>query len=332
MGSHVPLLLSLEVAFWRFLSGAASFLIRHVFRAAPARPAFTLAVPVPDPPGAITLHVWTPPGYTRPTAAAPAATRRPLLVSFHGGGYAIGGARDDARWLAEAAARAGVVAVSVAYRLAPAHPFPVGVHDAAAAVRHLWTHAADLGVDPRRTMLSGFSAGGNFSLAVPLLLHRERANGASPDPETEGRIVGIVAFYPPTDYTRSRADRLASNPRSAGIPARLYTIFDRSYLRMGPPVDREDVRLSPLRAPDEMLREALPQRVAIFTCEWDMLLREGEEFRERLKGLGKEVGGRVVMGAIHAWDKRQGWSGPEEKTVKAYGDALVEMERMLEGS
>ena len=331
MGTRVPFLLALELKVWRFLSNLNTFLIRHLYRSAPAKPTFTITVPVSDPPGSITLHVWTPPDHALPAAPSPGAPRRPLLVNFHGGGYTLGHALDDARWLADAAARAGVVAVSVDYRLAPEHPFPVGVRDSVAAVRHLWAHADRLGVDPRRTVLSGFSAGGNLALAVPLLIYRQRAHVAAAARLAEGLIVGVVAFYPATDYTRSRAERRASNPRAAGIPPRLSTIFDRCYLDMAPPVDYEDVRLSPGRAPDEMLIEALPRRVAIITCEWDMLLREGQELRERLKGLGKIVGGAMVRHAVHGWDKRQGWRGPDEKTVMAYADAIVEMERMLEG-
>ena len=62
--------------------------------------------------------------------------------------------------------------VSVDYRLAPEYPFSVGVEDSADAVVYLAAHAEELRLDPHRVALSGFSAGGNFALAVPFLLYR----------------------------------------------------------------------------------------------------------------------------------------------------------------
>jgi acetyl esterase/lipase len=53
---------------------------------------------------------------------------------YHGGGYAVGGL-DNETLLLRRWARLGGVAVNVDYRLAPEHPFPVGIHDAYDALK-----------------------------------------------------------------------------------------------------------------------------------------------------------------------------------------------------
>jgi acetyl esterase/lipase len=97
--------------------------------------------------------------------------RFPVVVNYHGGGFTLGTERDDARWASAVVSQTNAVMVSVAYRLAPEYPFSVGVEDATDAVIYLAAHAEELSLDPHRISLSGFSAGGNFSFAVPLILY-----------------------------------------------------------------------------------------------------------------------------------------------------------------
>jgi acetyl esterase/lipase len=63
------------------------------------------------------------------TSKQPPADGSPVLVMYHGGWYCLGGLENEAllcqKWVAEC----GGVSVNVEYRLAPEHPFPVGVND-----------------------------------------------------------------------------------------------------------------------------------------------------------------------------------------------------------
>ena len=64
----------------------------------------------------------------------------PLVVHFHGGGFALGTAAQT-DWLnSGVAARTPALVVSVDYRLAPEHPFPASTQDAFDALD--WLHAA----------------------------------------------------------------------------------------------------------------------------------------------------------------------------------------------
>uniref|UniRef100_J3MY70 Alpha/beta hydrolase fold-3 domain-containing protein n=1 Tax=Oryza brachyantha TaxID=4533 RepID=J3MY70_ORYBR len=91
----------------------------------------------------------------------------PLLVYFHGGGFIIESA-DSAtyhNYLNAVAAVAGVLVVSVNYRLAPENPLPAGYEDSWAAL--LWAVSrkddwlAEHG-DTARVFVAGDSAGGNI--------------------------------------------------------------------------------------------------------------------------------------------------------------------------
>ncbi|WP_441249844.1 alpha/beta hydrolase [Kitasatospora sp. McL0602] len=119
------------------------------------------------------------------------ATGPGRLLYLHGGGYLIGSPETHAGLVGELARRAGLVAISVDYRLAPEHPFPAAVEDGLAAYRELLA----TGMDPRHLVLAGDSAGAGLSLAT-LLAARE---AGLPQP------AAVVLFSPWVDLTVSGA-------------------------------------------------------------------------------------------------------------------------------
>jgi triacylglycerol lipase len=95
------------------------------------------------------------------TTAAGAAPR-PVFVFIHGGGFVSGERRMSETFYDNVgiwAARNGMIGVNMTYRLAPAHPWPAGAEDTAAAVAWLRRHIAARGGDPARIFLAGHSAG-----------------------------------------------------------------------------------------------------------------------------------------------------------------------------
>ena len=96
----------------------------------------------------------------------------PVLVYYHGGGFVFSSIDAVDRLVRLIAGEAGVIVVSVAYRLAPEHPFPAPQDDAEDAFAWTRAHAAEFGGDPARVAVGGDSAGGQLALAVSL---RQRA-------------------------------------------------------------------------------------------------------------------------------------------------------------
>jgi acetyl esterase/lipase len=88
------------------------------------------------------------------------------LLYLHGGAYQIGSPATLRHLVALLSGVAQARALSLDYRLAPEHPFPAAVDDAAAAYR--WLVAE--GTDPARIAVAGDSAGGGLALGTLVAL------------------------------------------------------------------------------------------------------------------------------------------------------------------
>jgi len=288
-------------------------------------------------PGKVRLYFYTPKDYGKDKNK-----KYPCIVNFHGGGFTLGAATDDARWCTAVVQQTGCVVVSVDYRRAPEHPFPTAVEDGADAVMHLWDHANEYLLDADKFGVSGFSAGGNMAITVPLRLQDVllRRRGAEPGfvssnapvvLEHEHNVVKIVlAFYPTLDYTKTRKERAASNVHVKELPHFFTKLFDASYLH--PPTDvlMHSPFLSPGAASDELL-SFLPEDIILYTCEYDELLAEGERFRDRIKKLGKSVKYKMIEKQPHAWDKSPNPFYEDKQAVEAYKEACNDIKRLFFG-
>lgn len=89
------------------------------------------------------------------------------ILYLHGGGYVIGSPTSH-RHLTEAlSAASGAAVFSADYRLAPEHPYPAAVEDAAAAYQGL---LEEKGLRPDDIMIAGDSAGGGLTIAALLMI------------------------------------------------------------------------------------------------------------------------------------------------------------------
>ena len=96
------------------------------------------------------------------TTARRASEGVPTVVVFHGGGLA-GGSRNSTADVANYFASLGFVGVNSTYRLAPAHTWPSGPEDIAAAVTWLQENISNYGGDPTQVFVMGLSTGAYHS-------------------------------------------------------------------------------------------------------------------------------------------------------------------------
>jgi acetyl esterase len=88
-----------------------------------------------------------------------AAGALPVVVYWHGGGYALGDLDGYDKVCRQLCQDTGAIVASAAYRLAPEHPFPAAPEDAWAALQWVAENARRLGGDPTRLAVAGDSAG-----------------------------------------------------------------------------------------------------------------------------------------------------------------------------
>jgi acetyl esterase len=209
----------------------------------------------------------------------------PLLVFAHGGGWTLGDLDTHDEPCRLLCRHAGIHVLSIDYRLAPEHPFPAALDDVMAAWRWARAHTAQLGADASRVAIGGDSGGGTFSAVTARLL----ARAGGPVPALQ------VLIYPATD--------LAERRRSSELFGEGFLLtkadrdwFDENYLA-GTGVDREDARVSPLRAAD---LSGLPPAIVV-TAGFDLLRDEGEAYGAALRAAGNQVTTYRASSLIHGF-------------------------------
>lgn len=91
----------------------------------------------------------------------------PVVVFFYGGNW-NSGMRQDYKFVGEALASRGIVAVIADYRLYPQVRYPAFVEDSAQAVAWSLNHIQEFGGDPKRLYVMGHSAGAYNAAMVAL--------------------------------------------------------------------------------------------------------------------------------------------------------------------
>ena len=232
--------------------------------------------------------------------AVPARVYRPdddaraALVFFHGGGYVIGSIETHDALCRELAAGAGIVVVSVEYRLAPEHPYPAPLDDGQDALAAIAERADELGLDPARLAVGGDSAGGNLATVVA----GRWAERRDTDPELPSLRFQLL-YYPVCEFSgpAGRFPSLVENGSGYLLTAEVMDFFGRTYLT-GTQVDPASADVSPINAAPSDLAELPP--ALIITAEYDPLRDEGEAYAARLAEAGVDVTVTRYDGAVHS--------------------------------
>ncbi|QXC62747.1 alpha/beta hydrolase [Aquihabitans sp. G128] len=139
--------------------------------------------------------------------AGDTARDRAAIVWVHGGGF-VGGGKGDERPQVEAFARRGFVVVSIDYRLLSngcsgstlgtecTNAAAAAIADGKAAVRWLRSQAVDLGLDPGRITIAGFSAGAIVATGVGVLGEDPGASGNPGQPSDVAAFISVAGGLP----------------------------------------------------------------------------------------------------------------------------------------
>ncbi|MDH4075066.1 MAG: alpha/beta hydrolase, partial [Acidimicrobiia bacterium] len=215
--------------------------------------------------------LWTP-GPAAGPGDRPLATGGPIVVYFHGGGYALG-SPEVALPITQRLAAGGLGVVSVGYRLAPEHPWPAAVTDAVAVFR-----AVRKAAPGRRLAVGGDSAGGNLALSVAQRTRHDGDAGGGPG--------AMVLFSPHLDHGGPL--RRGDDTDEAGA-AWLRAAYCGS-------ADPADPRISPLRGDLSGLPTTLVQ-----VGTRDGLLGQAARFARAARRAGNDVTLDVWDGLWHTW-------------------------------
>ncbi|MEO2169915.1 MAG: alpha/beta hydrolase [bacterium] len=191
----------------------------------------------------------------------------PAIVFVHGGSWARGDRRRMERIARQAQGR-GYVAVNIEYRLAPEHRHPAQLEDVLGAVCWVRSNAADLGVDPERIALWGYSAGAHLSMLAATRPERGAAGERCAGIRVE--VQACVGGSTPTDL-RSFGDVRTLRNFLGGSPEEIAEIYEDA---------------SPILAVDE---EHPPTFLYHGTADWIVDIEHSRRFRDALAAAGVPV-------------------------------------------
>ena len=141
------------------------------------------------------------------------------VIVCPGGGYGALAMDHEGKQIAEYLNRLGISAFVLKYRLGPKYHHPVELGDAQRAIRMVRSRASELGVDPSRIGIWGFSAGGH--LASSAATHFDAGDKGSSDKvqTVSSRPDFAILAYPVLTFTREEYVHKGSRRNLLGEPA-----------------------------------------------------------------------------------------------------------------
>ncbi len=223
------------------------------------------------------------------TAVLPARLYRPMVdthgaghVHFHGGGFVLGSLAGSDVAVRLLTARTGATIVSVGYRLAPEHRWPIPPEDCYAATCWVHEHATELGVDPDDLSVGGESAGANLA-AVVALMARDRGG---PPLAAQLLMIGVYDLDLPMTPSLERFGHGG------------FMINHDELLRMTDWYLESGERSHPYASPIRAAAGGLPAAVVVSaTC--DPLFDQSVAYADHLRSAGVQVAEVRCEGHLH---------------------------------
>jgi acetyl esterase/lipase len=209
-----------------------------------------------------------------------------VVLSIHGGGWAVGSALSDEVRHWQWARQAQIAVVSPEYRLAPEHPYPAGPDDCEAVARWLIAQSSAL-FGSSRLALSGASAGAHLAA---LTLQRLPL-------ELRSAFLCAVLYYGVYDLGRSPVWRQASDADFPDLRPSDMDLFLRWFLPGLTDRQRRQPRYSPMRGDLKGMPPAL-----FLVGGADLLAHDSQSFARRWADHGNPAELVEYPGAPHGFN------------------------------
>jgi acetyl esterase/lipase len=236
----------------------------------------------PKSPAARTMTIDGPAGPIELRVLVPAGEIRGVYLHLHGGGWMFGSNDTWDQYLELFGREAGMVAVSINYRLAPEHVFPAAVDDCVAAANWLIDHAKEQ-FGSSWLAIGGESAGSHLA-ALTLLRLRDAGRG---DAFRAANLLFGVFDLSLTPSVRLGDDTLMVN---YGVIANFASTFAAQH-------DLRDPAISPLYAD---LRGLPPAFFTVGTI--DPLVDDTLFMHGRWQAAGNQAQLAVYPGGVHGFN------------------------------
>jgi len=226
-------------------------------------------------------------------APATGATHTAVIL-LHGGGWAFGD-RAQMHPYAEKLAAHGFTAIAAEYRLLSEAPWPAQIIDVQNVITWVFEKAGQLGIDPGKIALEGFSAGGHLAL-----LAAGRADFGAPITP----VAAVVSFFAPVLLT---AEVMPVRPPPI---AALLAGGDDEVARRASPL----TYVAPGYPPTFLLHGAADKMVPP---------QASQQFFAALTGVGTSADLHIYHGANHEFCALPRFLSPVQAEIAAFLDHAV---------
>ena len=218
----------------------------------------------------------------------------PLFLYMHGGGFVTGSLENDDKTCRHIARAIPIHVLSIEYRLAPEHPFPIGFEDCWDILK--WVVIPESGSRLHLDLWKGFlvggtSAGANFTAG---LAHRYQ------EQQLEPKITGLVFWAGSWCHPDVRPPHLKpwilSVDEIDDAPGLTKSSIEYFWTKYGAPKD--DHRYSPLL---NDTWKGVASKAYFAICGWDPRRDEAILFAKILREAGLEVQDRIYEGLPHGF-------------------------------
>ena len=204
--------------------------------------------------------------------------KAPVFVQIHGGAWVGLDAVVDEEYCQRICDELGAYVVNINYKKLNEKPFPYQQTEVVDTVKWLIANAQKLNIDPNRTVISGGSAGGHITAGTAIMLAEEGIC-----------IAGQIMEVPFLDFISGISDE---KENAWDLARQLLEEFSKDL-----PMDHRVV--SPLRAPDEVLKKVCP--AVVIVCGRDILHEQGQAYAARLEAVGVDTHLKMYENGTHGF-------------------------------